>query len=295
MVLLLDTSFLFALFAAFFFTSADLFARAGLHRGVDTFVGGTIVLSTKFIFLLTIVQLLDVSFPKIGIHYLWILLGGMCNPGLFLIFFMNGILRIGVSRAAPIKGTAPLFGAILAILFLGEQPAWYHLFGVIFVTFGIILISMGKDEEGWKRKDAIWPILAAISSGVGSIFWKHGLAGFEEVAPASFVGVFAALTIVLSYTLIRSKNKFSLRPPPAFVSFLLCGLTAGAGILLLASALKSGEIYRVLPIVEISPLLTVLFSVVFLRGSEIITWRTPVGSFFMVGGAILVTLRFGVQ
>ena len=72
---------------------------------------------------------------------------------MFAIFFMIGISRLGVSRAAPIKGTSPLFGAFLAILFLGERPAWFHLAGIVLVVAGVALVSSGKTEGRWRRTD----------------------------------------------------------------------------------------------------------------------------------------------
>ena len=45
------------------------------------------------------------------------------------------------------------------------------------------------------------------------------------------------------------------------------------------------------PLVQISPLFTVLFSVIFLRRAEFITWRVPAGATLTVNGVILVVLR----
>jgi uncharacterized membrane protein len=46
-----------------------------------------------------------------------------------------------------------------------------------------------------------------------------------------------------------------------------------------------------LSLIQTSPLITVVFALLFLRRVEFITWRVPVGALLTVGGAILVNLR----
>ena len=64
----------------------------------------------------------------------------------------------------------------------------------------------------------------------------------------------------------------------AFWPYLLGGVAAGMGIFLFTSSLQLSEVFRVVPLVQISPLFTVLFSVIFLRRAEFITWRVPAGA-----------------
>jgi drug/metabolite transporter (DMT)-like permease len=44
-------------------------------------------------------------------------------------------------------------------------------------------------------------------------------------------------------------------------------------------------------LIQLSPLLTVLFALIFLRKAEGITWRVPAGAIATVLGAIMVNLR----
>ena len=114
--MLIEPFVLFALGAALSFTCADFFARKGLQYA-NHFVGATITLVGELVLLIPLVFLLGSPFPEMGPHYLWVMIGGLCNPGLFLIFFLIGIHRIGVARAAPIKGMSPIFAALLAVIF----------------------------------------------------------------------------------------------------------------------------------------------------------------------------------
>lgn len=60
-------------------------------------------------------------------------------PGLLAYFFFNrGIELVGANRAAPFLHLIPVFGSILAIAFLGERLALFHIVGYALVLAGIV-------------------------------------------------------------------------------------------------------------------------------------------------------------
>ncbi len=288
--MLIEPFVLLALSAALSFTCADFFARKGLQYA-NHFVGATITLVGEVLFFIPLVFILVPPFPEMGAHYLWVIIGGLCNPGLFLIFFLIGIHRIGVARAAPIKGMSPIFAALFALIFLGEDPAWYHLMGIVFVVGGIVLLVSGKTQGRWSRWDARWPLIAAVISGFGAMSWRKGLVAFPSALTAAMIGATAALVVVGIYTCYALREESAGDVKRAFWPYLLGGIAAGMGILLFTSALQLSQVFRVVPLVQISPLFTVLFSVIFLRRAEHITWRVPAGATLTVSGVILVVLR----
>ncbi len=61
-------------------------------------------------------------------------------PSLIAYFFNNrGIELIGPNRAAPFYQLIPIFGSVMAILFLGERPALFHGIGYALVLAGILI------------------------------------------------------------------------------------------------------------------------------------------------------------
>ncbi|MGJ4941857.1 DMT family transporter [Bradyrhizobium sp. HKCCYLS1011] len=64
------------------------------------------------------------------------------------LFFNRGISLIGPNRAAPFLHLVPVFGSVLAILLLGEQPQLFHLVGYALVLTGVITAS----RQGAARK-----------------------------------------------------------------------------------------------------------------------------------------------
>ena len=288
--MILDTALLFALGAALSYAFADIIARFGLQR-VNPLVGSMIALVSSLLFFGSLILLTGVKFPLLGMHYFWVAAGGVCNPGLFFIFFFTGISKIGVSRASPIKGSSPLFASFLAIIFLAERPTWYHLTGILLVVGGIGLISSGRTEGRWKRVDMLWPVGAAIAAGLAAVFWRMGIQSFPNAIAGTTVGVLAGFLVVAGYTVILLREAIPQGVKKGWKHFLLFGVIEGTGKLCYASALQLGEVFRVLPLIQTSPLFVVLLALLLLRRAENITWRVPVGAVITVAGAILVNLR----
>jgi drug/metabolite transporter (DMT)-like permease len=48
---------------------------------------------------------------------------------------------IGPNRAAPFFHLMPVFGSVMAILLLGEQPKLFHLIGYALVLAGVVIAS----------------------------------------------------------------------------------------------------------------------------------------------------------
>ena len=57
------------------------------------------------------------------------------------LFFNRGIALIGPNRAAPFFHLVPVFGSVMAILLLGEEPRLFHLAGYALVLAGVVIAS----------------------------------------------------------------------------------------------------------------------------------------------------------
>ncbi len=58
------------------------------------------------------------------------------------LFFNRGIELIGAGRAGQSWHLMPVFGSILAVLFLGETFYAYHAIGIAMIAAGILLASI---------------------------------------------------------------------------------------------------------------------------------------------------------
>ena len=55
--------------------------------------------------------------------------------------FNRGVQLIGANRAAPFFHVIPVFGAAMAIAFLGERPQLFHLIGFVLVLTGVFVAA----------------------------------------------------------------------------------------------------------------------------------------------------------
>tara|TARA_Y100000588_G_scaffold34085_1_gene33082 strand:- start:763 stop:1635 length:873 start_codon:yes stop_codon:yes gene_type:complete len=290
-LLIVDLAFLFALCASFSYALCDMAIRSGLQH-TNAFIGSTIVLASTLFILIGFVVFSQPSFPSLGIHYLWIIFAGACNPGLFFIFYLTGISKIGVARAAPIKGSSPILGTLLGILILSEEPTWKNLVGIAFVFSGITLITFEKTDGAWKKKQIVWPIAAAIVSSFAAVFWRKGLQAFPDSTIGTIIGTIIGLSIVGIYTILTTKKFSEANIKKSFRPFLLAGLLMACGFYCYTKAMQLGEVYRMLPIIQTSPIFTVAMAFLIVKKFEKLTWKIPIGCLMTVGGALLVNLKW---
>jgi drug/metabolite transporter (DMT)-like permease len=72
------------------------------------------------------------------------------------LFFNRGIELIGAARASQSWHLMPVFGSILAVLFLGETFYLYHAVGIALIAAGILLASVrGASGESRQRLIAL--------------------------------------------------------------------------------------------------------------------------------------------
>lgn len=78
----------------------------------------------------------------------------MVGPSLVAyLFFNRAVELVGANTAAPFLHLMPVFGTGLAIAFLGEQVAWFHLGGYALVISGIALATFAARKARPKAAE----------------------------------------------------------------------------------------------------------------------------------------------
>lgn len=72
---------------------------------------------------------------------------GLAPTMLGNLFYFFGVATNGPAQAATFLYLSPIFSAVLAVAWLGEQVAWFHFVGVTAILFGLFLVS----RAGKKR------------------------------------------------------------------------------------------------------------------------------------------------
>jgi drug/metabolite transporter, DME family len=223
---------------------------------------------------------------------IYYLISGCIQPLFARALFYEGITRMGVARAGPLRGIEPLFATAIAIVIFHEQPGWLVFFGTLLIVASLWLISGRREgDKKWRLLDAIFPIAAAFISAVSQSLRKQAL----KIIPDPFVAVAVVTTVSLLLLLgfvFATKRTEQLKIRWEGFRFFLCAsLIATLAQVANFTALGRGELSVIIPLLNTTPLFTVLFSVLFLRAVETINARVVFGAFLMVAGVVLITSR----
>jgi drug/metabolite transporter (DMT)-like permease len=70
------------------------------------------------------------------------------------VIWNRSVARLGANRTGQYIHLMPMFGALLAIVLLGERPGWFHGAGLVFIAGGIWLAAYGGGRGGEHRAGA---------------------------------------------------------------------------------------------------------------------------------------------
>ncbi|MEW6693675.1 MAG: DMT family transporter [Pseudomonadota bacterium] len=120
-------------------------------------------------------------------HARRILFVGLINSGIPFGLFAYALLSISTGLTAILNATVPLFGALVAWLWLGERPARWRALGLVLGFVGVSLLS-------WKQARFTpggtgWAVLACLATAVcyalAASYTKKYLMGIPPMATAA--------------------------------------------------------------------------------------------------------------
>jgi len=223
---------------------------------------------------------------------IYYLISGCIQPLFARALFYEGITRIGVARAGPLRGSEPLFATAIAIAVFQEQPAWFVFLGTILIVGSLWLIS-GKQagDTKWRLIDAIFPISAALISAISQSLRKQAL----KIIPDPFVAVAIVTTVslilLIGFVVATKRTQQLHMERDGFLFFLCAALIATLAQVANFIALGRGQLSVIIPLLNTTPLFTVFFSAIFLRDIERVNRRVVLGALLMVAGVVLITSR----
>ena len=220
------------------------------------------------------------------------LISGCIQPLVARALFYEGITRIGVARAGPLRGVEPFFAAVAAIMVFGEQPGLPVYLGTTLIVASLWLIS-GKQQGDteWRLIDTAFPIGAALVSTISQTLRKQALA----IIPDPFVAVAVVTTVsfilLVAFVFATGRAVEFRMKRDSFVFFFAASVIAVTAQILNFIALGRGQLSVIIPLLNTTPLFTVFFSLLFLRGVEIVNSRIMLGASLMVAGVVLIASR----
>ena len=278
----------FSFQAALLFSIAHVFVRRGLVHS-NGLTGSLISVGTSalvfWLLALFLVPLPMFWTPSIG----YFIAAGFFAPAIGQTLAYIGMERIGVARAAPIVNTSPIFSSIFAVVFLNEVWLLQNIVGTCLVIAGVIVLSARKTSEGaWRKKDILYPMLGAVVFGISTTLRKAGISEVQDALWGAPVTVGMAFWVLLPIVRIRGGRRVLALNPQGNRWLVGAALVNAGAILSFFSALNIGSIVRVESLVACNPLLTILWTGIFLRRIEKLSGRIVWGALVTVAGTVLV-------
>ena len=286
---------IFALGSSISNSLAIFFTRVGL-RHYSLFSAFVISLVPLLLFSITLalftVPLDQFARPEV----IYFIAAGFMGPFIARFLLYIGLDRVGASITSPIHATKSLFATLAAIVVLGENLTLSIALGILLIVIGAVSISSeesgGTIEKEWSKKDLLFPIMSSVCLGIANLFRKLGLNALPSPVMGLAVQNITAL-VFLPVLILAQQNtpKAISTEKRAWFIFCLAGLCLVISQLCMYYALNLGQVILAIPLSSLNPLFVLILVGGFLKKTERITLKIVLGTIFIMGGAIVLTVK----
>ncbi len=225
------------------------------------------------------------QWPALRRHAGPILFVGVLNSGLPFALYSYALLSITTGLSAILNATVPLFGALVAWLWLRERPGRWRALGLAIGFLGVALLSWNK--ASFKPGGTGWAVLACLGAtlcyGIAASYTRKYLTGVPTMATATGSQIGATLALSVPTIWFWPEQNPSLNAWGAvFVVGVLC--TAVAYILFFRLIEAAGP-SRTLTVTFLIPVFALGYGAVLL-GEPITAWMVGCGTVILLGVAL---------
>ena len=211
-----------------------------------------------------------------------ILFAGMLNSGLPFVLFSFAVLHISTGLSSILNATVPLWGAVVAWIWLKDRPNWSRTLGLAIGFADVTALAWDKASFTSGASATGLAVLACLTAtlcyGIAASFAKKFLGGVIPLASATGSQIGAALLLAVPAALTAPAHMPSLRAWLA-IAVLAALCTALAYILYFRIIEKAGPA-KATTVTFVIPVFGIGYGAVFL--SEAIT------NSMLVCGAVII-------
>lgn len=180
------------------------------------------------------------------------------------VFYYEALAKGNVSVVGTVTAAFPAVTIVLAWLFLGEHLLLPQRIAVFLIVAGIVLFSYEKKTTSGEGKGWIlFMLLCVLFWGGWAVLAKVAV---DRIGQPNLLGIYACVgpAVWLPYWLFKSKGKLSVplralgRPELAVLFFCFAAIS-------MYGALRRGYVSIVTPIVDLYPLVTILYARIWLK------------------------------
>ncbi len=240
------------------------------------------------LFLLPLVWLRGLL-PVLGKNWKRIFFIGLLNSGIPFACFSFALLSITTGLSAILNATVPMFGALVAWLWLKDKPTPSRMLGLLIGFAGVALLAWDKasfkpDASGVAPGWAVLAcLLACICYAISASYTKRYLSGLPPLVTAAGSQMGATLGLALPALWL-----WPARMPgaSAWLALLAVGVVCtGLAYILFFRLIENAGPQRALAVTFVVPVFAVLYGVLFL-GEAITLWMVGCAAVIVCGTAL---------
>jgi drug/metabolite transporter (DMT)-like permease len=205
-------------------------------------------------------------------------------------------MRLGVARTGVVIGTVPLFGAIIAAVFLDEALSAVAVAGLVLVVagVGVVISARSAPDAGAIGRPVIGVatgLATALCWSVSPVLIRQGLDGLPSPVMGAAVGAAASAT-VYGVAIVLARRRSRARPITSATGRLLvlAGVTVAISIWMQWTAFDLAPVAIVLSLLQLTPPSVVLLATWSSPDPGRIAGRVWVGSGVTAAGSLVLIL-----
>lgn len=214
-----------------------------------------------------------------------ILFIGLLNSGIPFALFSYAVLSITTGMTSILNATVPLFGAVIAWLWLKDRPSNSRILGLLIGFGGVILLA--GEKASFKPGGTGWAILACLLATVcyafAASFTKRYLTGVHPLATATGSQIGASIGLALPTLWFWPAQMPGLKPWLALVALgVVC---TGVAYILYFRLIERAGPARALAVTFVVPVFALTYGGLFL-GEQLTLWMLICGVIIICGTAL---------
>ena len=231
--------------------------------------------------------------PTLRQHWKKVFLVGVMNSGIPFACYCFALLSITTGLSAILNATVPLFGALVAWVWLRDRPTGSRVLGLAIGFLGVALLAWDKasfkpDANGIAPAWAVLACLVAtLCYGISASYAKRFLGGLPPLVTATGSQMGATLALVLPAVWWAPTAMPGLN---AWLSLLVVSVVCtGVAYILYFRLIEHAGPSRALAVTFIVPVFAVGYGVALL-GEAVTPWMVGCGAVIVLGTALATGL-----
>jgi drug/metabolite transporter (DMT)-like permease len=215
-----------------------------------------------------------------------ILLVGMLNSGVPFALFAFAVLHISTGLTSILNATVPLFGALVAWVWLSEKPSKLRLLGLAIGFAGVSLLAwdhihVNARAGDWHPVAAVLAcLLATLCYGLAASFTKKRLMGIPALATATGSQIGACLVLCVPALFFLPEHMPS---AGAWLGVLILGVVCtGLAYVLYFRIIEAAGPAKALTVTFLIPVFANAYGIAFL-GEQLTLWMVMCAAIVLLG------------